>query len=61
VRYIFLLPAFDGMWHTYPIVRVNLKFADLGEYGYGVAILSESKYGFSCQGNVLRISLLNGT
>ncbi|KAH9988748.1 glycosyl hydrolases family 38 N-terminal domain-containing protein [Russula vinacea] len=25
---------------------------------YGVAILSESKYGFSCQGNVLRISLL---
>ncbi|KAH8999594.1 glycoside hydrolase family 38 protein [Lactarius hatsudake] len=34
------------------------KFADLSEYGYGVAILSESKYGFSCQGSVLRISLL---
>ena len=44
------------MWDTYPTVRV--KFADLSEYGYGVAILSESKYGFSCQGNVLRISLL---
>jgi hypothetical protein len=28
------------------------------EHGYGVAILSESKYGFSCQGDVLRISLL---
>jgi alpha-mannosidase len=41
---------------TYPTVR--MKFADLSEYGYGVAILSESKYGFSCQGNVLRISLL---
>ena len=40
----------------YPAVRV--KFADLSEYGYGVAILSESKYGFSCQGNILRISLL---
>ena len=40
----------------YPFVLV--KFADLSEYGYGVAILSESKYGFSCQGNVLRISLL---
>ena len=39
-----------------PVVLV--KFADLSEYGYGVAILSESKYGFSCQGNVLRISLL---
>ena len=36
----------------------RVQFADLSEYGYGVAILSESKYGFSCQGNILRISLL---
>src|ERR1700761_710860 len=35
-----------------------MQYADLSEYGYGVAILSESKYGFACQGNVLRISLL---
>jgi len=34
------------------------KYADLSEFGYGVAILSESKYGFACQGNILRISLL---
>ncbi|KAJ7643881.1 glycoside hydrolase family 38 protein [Roridomyces roridus] len=34
------------------------KYADLSEYGYGVAFLSESKYGFACQGNILRISLL---
>ncbi|KAF8991681.1 glycoside hydrolase family 38 protein [Cyathus striatus] len=34
------------------------KYADLSEFGYGVAILSESKYGFSCIGNMLRISLL---
>ncbi|KAF9497318.1 hypothetical protein BDN71DRAFT_1445060 [Pleurotus eryngii] len=34
------------------------KYADLSEFGYGVAILSESKYGFSCTGNILRISLL---
>ncbi|OCH89390.1 glycoside hydrolase family 38 protein [Obba rivulosa] len=34
------------------------KYADLSEFGYGVALLSESKYGFSCRGNVLRISLL---
>ncbi|KAJ6573329.1 glycoside hydrolase family 38 protein [Mycena sp. CBHHK59/15] len=34
------------------------KYADLSEYGYGVALLSESKYGFACQGNILRISLL---
>ncbi|KAI6019052.1 glycoside hydrolase family 38 protein [Pisolithus microcarpus] len=34
------------------------KYADFSEFGYGVAILSESKYGFACEGNVLRISLL---
>ncbi|VDB95691.1 unnamed protein product [Peniophora sp. CBMAI 1063] len=34
------------------------KYADLSEFGYGVAILSESKYGYSCRGNVLRLSLL---
>ncbi|TFK19473.1 alpha-mannosidase [Coprinopsis marcescibilis] len=34
------------------------KYADLSEFGYGVAILSESKYGFSCQGSLLSISLL---
>ncbi|KAJ7677197.1 glycosyl hydrolases family 38 N-terminal domain-containing protein [Mycena rosella] len=34
------------------------KYADLSEYGYGLAYLSESKYGFGCQGNILRISLL---
>lgn len=30
----------------------------MSEYGYGVALLSESKYGFSALGNVLRMSLL---
>ena len=40
------------------LTPARIQFADLSEYGYGVAILSESKYGFSCQGNVLRISLL---
>ncbi len=34
------------------------KFADLSEYGYGVAILSESKYGWACEGSTLRLSLL---
>jgi len=35
-----------------------MQYADLSEFGYGVAILSESKYGFAAEGNVLRISLL---
>lgn len=36
----------------------SAQYADLSEFGYGVAILSESKYGYSCRGNVLRLSLL---
>ena len=55
-RYTFSLPVSEVVRATNPAVFV--KYADLSEYGYGVAILSESKYGFSCQGNVLRISLL---
>jgi alpha-mannosidase len=34
------------------------KWADLSEHGFGVALLSESKYGFSTHGNTLRMSLL---
>ncbi|TFK68127.1 glycoside hydrolase family 38 protein [Pluteus cervinus] len=45
-------------WDTAKFEVCGHKFADYSEYGYGVAILSESKYGFSCRGNVLRISLL---
>ena len=55
-RYAYSLSASQVKQVIYPIFLV--KFADLSEYGYGVAILSESKYGFSCRGDVLRISLL---
>jgi alpha-mannosidase len=34
------------------------KWMDLSEHGFGVAILSESKYGGSTYGNVMRLSLL---
>jgi alpha-mannosidase len=34
------------------------RFADLSEHGFGVALLTDSKYGYSCHGNELRISLL---
>ncbi|ELU38560.1 glycoside hydrolase family 38 protein [Rhizoctonia solani AG-1 IA] len=36
----------------------KFEYADFSEYGYGVALLSESKYGFAVTGNVLRVSLL---
>ncbi|EPQ55548.1 glycoside hydrolase family 38 protein [Gloeophyllum trabeum ATCC 11539] len=47
-------------WDSAKFEVCGHKYADLSEFGYGVALLSESKYGFSCLGNVLRISLLRG-
>ena len=34
------------------------KWSDLSEHGFGVSLLSESKYGYSTFGNVMRMSLL---
>jgi alpha-mannosidase len=34
------------------------RWADLSEHGFGVALLSDSKYGFSCHRNILRMTLL---
>jgi alpha-mannosidase len=34
------------------------RFADLSEHGFGVALLTDSKYGYSTYGNTMRISLL---
>lgn len=34
------------------------KFADLSEYGYGVSILNDCKYGYATEGNIMRLSLL---
>ncbi|OLN89760.1 Alpha-mannosidase 2, partial [Colletotrichum chlorophyti] len=34
------------------------KYADLSEYGYGVSILNDSKYGFATVGSTVRLSLL---
>jgi alpha-mannosidase len=33
-------------------------FADLSEHGFGAAVLTDCKYGYSCHGNDLRVSLL---
>jgi alpha-mannosidase len=34
------------------------RFADLSEHGFGVAVLTDSNYGYSCYGHELRVSLL---
>ncbi|WOO79172.1 Alpha-mannosidase [Vanrija pseudolonga] len=36
------------------------KFADLSEYGYGVALINDCKYGYGTEGSVVRLSLLRG-
>jgi alpha-mannosidase len=46
---------------SYDLARFEVpghKWADLSEHGFGVALLSESKYGFSTFGNTMRLSLL---
>jgi alpha-mannosidase len=37
------------------------RWADVSEHGFGVALLNDSKYGWSCYGNELRLSLLRST
>ncbi|MCC6679336.1 MAG: alpha-mannosidase [Phycisphaeraceae bacterium] len=37
------------------------RFVDLSEHGFGVALLSESKYGFNTIDNVMRMTLLRAT
>ena len=34
------------------------RWADLSEHGFGAALLTDCKYGYSCYGNELRVSLL---
>jgi alpha-mannosidase len=34
------------------------RFADLSEHGFGVALLNDCKYGYSCHGGELRLTLL---
>jgi alpha-mannosidase len=46
---------------SYDLARYEVpghRWSDLSEHGFGVALLSESKYGFSTFGNVMRLSLL---
>jgi alpha-mannosidase len=37
------------------------RFADVSEHGFGVALLSDSKYGWSCYGSDLRLTLLRSS
>ena len=36
------------------------KWVDISEYGYGVSVLNDSKYGFSAEDNTITVSCLRG-
>lgn len=52
---------FNTSWDAAKFEVVCHKFANLDEFGYGVAILNDSKYGFATHGNVMRLSLLRSS
>ncbi|TQS35937.1 hypothetical protein Golomagni_03627 [Golovinomyces magnicellulatus] len=49
---------FNTSWDMAKFEVCCHKFADLSEYGYGVSILNDSKYGFATSGNLMRLSLI---
>ncbi|CAI2163478.1 3771_t:CDS:10 [Funneliformis geosporum] len=49
---------YNTTWDSAKFEVCGHKFADLSEYGYGVALLNDCKYGYAVHGNVMRLSLL---
>ena len=49
---------FNTSWDYAQFEVCNHKCADLSEYGFGVTMLNDCKYGASTHGNVMRLSLL---
>jgi alpha-mannosidase len=49
---------FNTSWDVARFEVCGHRWADLSEPNFGVALLNDSKYGYACHGNVLRLSLL---
>ncbi|TPX75684.1 hypothetical protein CcCBS67573_g03052 [Chytriomyces confervae] len=49
---------YNTSWDMAKFEVCGHRFADLSEYGFGVALLNDCKYGYSVKGNVMRLSLL---
>ncbi|KAH0420231.1 glycosyl hydrolase family 38 domain-containing protein [Colletotrichum camelliae] len=49
---------YNTSWDMAKFEVCSHKYADLSEYGYGVSILNDSKYGFATVGDTMRLSLL---
>ena len=49
---------FNTSWDLAKFEVCGHKFADLSEFGAGIALLNDCKYGYSCHDNVMSLSLL---
>lgn len=49
-------PAEKAMWEV-----PALRWADVGNAEFGVSLLNDCKYGYDCQGSLLRLTLLRGS
>ncbi|KAJ3111536.1 Glycoside hydrolase, 38 vacuolar alpha mannosidase [Phlyctochytrium bullatum] len=49
---------YNNSWDLARFEVCGHKYADLSEYGYGVALLNDCKFGYSVKENVMRMSLL---
>ncbi|UYV61901.1 MAN2C1 [Cordylochernes scorpioides] len=54
------LDLIGAIWFKWEAVLLvwGHKWMDLSEHDWGVALINTSKYGYSCHGNVMRLSLL---
>lgn len=48
----------NSSWERAKFEVVGHRFADLSEYGYGVSLLNDCKYGYDIHQNVMRLTLL---
>ncbi|KAJ3088221.1 Alpha-mannosidase 2C1, partial [Physocladia obscura] len=49
---------YNTSWDLAKFEVCGHRFADLSEFGFGVSLLNDCKYGYAIKGNIMRLSLL---
>jgi alpha-mannosidase len=52
---------YNTSWDMAKFEVCGHRFCDLSEYGYGVAVVNDLKYGYACLDNKIRLSLLRSS
>lgn len=52
---------YNTTWDVAKFEVCGHKFADYSDYGYGVTLINDCKYGYSIHGNTMRLSLLRAS